>query len=63
MRDIARKSGVHASTVSAVLAGKTKERRISEDVAARIRGIAPELDVAPNLTAHSIQQGRARFPW
>ena len=57
MSDIARKSGVHASTVSAVLAGKTKERRISEDVAARVLAAAAEMDFAPNLTAHSLQRG------
>lgn len=57
MSDIARKSGVHASTVSAVLAGKTKERRISEDVAERVRTAAAEMDFAPNLTAHSLQRG------
>jgi len=57
MSDIARKSGVHASTVSAVLAGKTKERRISKDVATRVLAAAAEMDFAPNLTAHSLQQG------
>lgn len=55
--DIARRSGVHASTVSAVLAGKAKERRISEDVAVRVRAVAAEMDFAPSLTAHSLQQG------
>jgi LacI family transcriptional regulator len=57
MRDIARRSGVHASTVSAVLADKAKERRISEDVVARVRAVAAEMDFAPSLTAHSLQQG------
>src|SRR5438128_2639615 len=56
--DIARRSGVHASTASAVLAGKTKERRISEEVAARVRQAAAEMDYAPNLLVHSIQRGR-----
>lgn len=55
--DIAQRSGVHASTVSAVMAGKAKERRISEDVAARVRAAAAEMDFAPSLTAHSLQQG------
>jgi len=59
--DVALRCGVHASTVSAVLAGKAKERRISEDVAARIRGISAEMDFAPNLTAHSLQQGRTHI--
>ena len=57
MSDIARRSGVHSSTVSAVLAGKAKERRISEDVAARILAVAAEMDFAPNLMAHSLQRG------
>lgn len=57
MSDIARRSGVHSSTVSAVLAGKAKERRISEDVAAQILAVAADLDFAPSLVAHSLQQG------
>ncbi len=57
MSDIARRSGVHSSTVSAVLAGKAKERRISEDVAAQVLAVAAEMDFAPNLVAHSLQQG------
>jgi DNA-binding LacI/PurR family transcriptional regulator len=56
--DIARRSGVHPSTVSAVLAGKSKERRISPDVAARVEAAAAEMDYAPNLVAHSLQRGR-----
>lgn len=58
LSDIARRSGVHSSTVSAVLAGKIKERRISEDVASRVLAIAAEMDFAPNLMAHSLQRGR-----
>ena len=57
LSDIAQLSGVHPCTVSAVLAGKAKERRISEDVATRVRTVATEMDFAPSLTAHSLQQG------
>ena len=60
LSDIARRSGVHASTVSAVLAGKTKERRISDEVAARVLAIAAEMDFAPNLMAHSLQRGHTQ---
>jgi LacI family transcriptional regulator len=57
MSDIARRSGVHPSTVSAVLAGKAKERRISENVVAQVLAVAAEMDFAPSLVAHSLQQG------
>ena len=53
MSDIARKSGVHASTVSAVLAGKTKERRISKDAATRVLAAAAEMDFALVLNSYS----------
>ncbi len=57
LSDIAQLSGVHPCTVSAVLAGKSKERRISKDVATRVLAAAAEMDFAPSLTAHSLQQG------
>lgn len=59
--DIALECGVSVGTASAVLSGKTKERRISDDLAARIRQVAAEMDYAPNLLVRSIQRGRTHM--
>lgn len=60
IRDIARKAGVAPSTVSAVLNGKAKESRISEQLAGRIRLIASDMDYHPNYTAVSLRTGKTR---
>ncbi|WP_205511499.1 LacI family DNA-binding transcriptional regulator [Longitalea arenae] len=60
IRDIARKAGVAPSTVSAVLNGKAKESRISEQLADRIKLIASDMDYQPNYTAVSLRTGKTR---
>ncbi len=45
------------STASLVLAGKGRERRISEEVHVRVRIAAQELDYVPNLLVRSLQSG------
>lgn len=57
LHDIARKAGVTVGTVSGVLSGKTKERRISEEAADRVWKAASELDYTPNLLVRSLQRG------
>jgi LacI family transcriptional regulator len=49
---------VAPSTVSAVLNGKAKESRISEQMAGRIRLIATDMDYRPNYTAVSLRTGK-----
>lgn len=61
LSDIAREAGVSVGTASAILAGKTKERRISQDLAARVQQIASDLDYAPNLLVRSMQRGRTHM--
>jgi len=61
LHDIARRAGVTAGTVSGVLKGKAKERRISEDVVERVRRAAVEMDYAPNLLVHSLRHGRTHI--
>lgn len=61
LSDVARMCGVSVGTASAVLSGKTRERRISDDAAERIRLAAQELDYAPNLLVRSIQRGRTNM--
>lgn len=61
LSDIAREAGVSVGTASAILAGKTKERRISEELAVRVQKIAADLDYAPNLLVRSMQRGRTHM--
>lgn len=60
IKDIAGKAGVAPSTVSAVLNGKAKQSRISEQLACRIRIIASDMGYQPNYTAVSLRTGKTR---
>lgn len=59
IKDIARLSESSASTVSAVLSGSWRERRISEATAERIRVIASDLGYSANMQARGLRQGRS----
>ena len=59
--DIARISGASASTVSAVLSGTWKERRIRENTAEAIRKIAAEHGYSPNLQARGLRRARSEM--
>ncbi|HEV2471165.1 MAG TPA: LacI family DNA-binding transcriptional regulator [Chthonomonadales bacterium] len=61
LSDISNRCNVSVGTASAVLAGKSRERRISEAVALRIRQVAAEIDYAPNLLVRSMQRGRTHM--
>ena len=58
LNDIALKAGVSVSTASLVLSDKAKQRRLSDDVVARVRQVALDLDYSPNLLVQSLQQGK-----
>lgn len=60
IKDIALKAGVAPSTVSAVLNGKTRESRISDQLAIRVRGIAEDMGYQPNHTAVALRTGKTR---
>ncbi len=59
IHDIARLSASSASTVSAVLSGAWKDRRISETTAAKIQTIANERGYSPNLQARGLRRARS----
>ena len=61
LTDVAKKAGVSPSTVSLVLAGKAKERYISDEVIQRVQQAAASLDYSPNMLVRSMQQGRANI--
>jgi len=60
LKDIAQKAGVSTALVSYVLNGKEKESRVGEEIAARVRQIASELNYQPNYLAKSLRSGRTR---
>lgn len=59
--EVANRAGVSVSTVSLVLAGKSANRRISEDTRDRVRKIAEDLNYAPNLLTRSLRRGRTHI--
>ena len=57
--DIARALGVSKALVSFVLNGKSKEKRISDEMTARVIEVAKKLNYAPNYHARSLRRGRS----
>ena len=58
LKDIAKKTGVSVTTVSIVLNGNGKERKISENVIAKIEKVAEKLYYRPNQFAKSLRTGK-----
>jgi LacI family transcriptional regulator len=61
IKDIAMQAGVVPSTVSLVLNGKSKQMRISDELAQKIRAIAEKTGYKPNQTAVSLRTGRSNI--
>ncbi|MEL7422800.1 MAG: LacI family DNA-binding transcriptional regulator [Bacteroidota bacterium] len=55
--DIAKRAGVSIASVSYVLNGREKEKRVGADAAKRIRQAAAELNYRPSHIARSLRQG------
>jgi LacI family transcriptional regulator len=60
IKDIAREAGVVPSTVSIVLNGKAKEKRISDELAEKIIALVKETGYQPNQAAVSLRTGRTK---
>ena len=58
IKDIALKAGVSTTTVSFVLNGKAKEKRISEELEQNIIAIADKLHYRPNPLARGLRTGQ-----
>jgi LacI family transcriptional regulator len=58
IKDIASQVGVSTTTVSFVLNGKAKEKRISEDLKNEILRIAEKLNYRPNQVARGLRTGQ-----
>jgi LacI family transcriptional regulator len=59
IKDIAREVGVSTTTVSFVLNGKAREKRISEDLKERIVKTAERLNYRPNQVARGLRTGQS----
>jgi len=60
LKDIAEKVGVSTALVSYVMSGREKEKRVGEEVVAKIREIARELNYRPNQIAQSLRTGSTK---
>lgn len=58
LKDIAQKVGVSTALVSYVLNNKEKESRVGEEMAAKVRKAAKELNYQPNQIARSLKNGK-----
>ncbi len=58
MKDIATRAGVSTALVSYVLNGKAEENRVGDEMAAKVRKIAKELNYLPNHLAKSLRSGK-----
>jgi len=57
--DIARELGVSKALVSFVLNGKSKEKRISDEMTAKVLEVARRLNYVPNYLAKSLREGKS----
>ncbi|GAA0547618.1 substrate-binding domain-containing protein [Chitinophaga japonensis] len=60
LKDVAKKAGVAPSTVSLVLNGKARQRRISDALAARIESVAREVGYQPHPVAVNLRTGQSK---
>jgi DNA-binding LacI/PurR family transcriptional regulator len=61
LKEIAREAGVSPGSVSAVLSGKAKERRIAPETCARIEEIAAQMGYRHNALAQSLKTGKSNL--
>lgn len=59
LQDIANVAGVNVSTVSMVINGRARERRISEKLEKKILEVAKQLNYKPNVLAKSLRSGKS----
>ena len=59
IKDIAKELGVSNALVSFVLNGKSKEKRISDEMTARVLEVARNMNYTPNYLAKSLRNGKS----
>ena len=55
IKDVARECGVSVTTVSLIINGKAKERRISDETCAKVQAAMKKLDYRPNAGARALR--------
>ncbi len=63
VKDIAKASGVSASTVSIILNGKSQERKISEKTCQKVWQAVKELGYQPSIAARTLREGEKNSPY
>lgn len=58
---IAKELDLSATTISFIINGKAKEKRISEEVTNRVQAYLQEIDYKPNLVAKSLRTGKTNI--
>src|SRR5687768_17594501 len=61
MKDIAKQLGISISTVSFVVNGKAREKRISEELTQRVLALVEELGYKPDALARSFRTGKTNI--
>ncbi len=61
LKDIAKELGVSPTTVSFVLNGKGKEKKISDEVIERVLTYTKSINYKPNMLAKSLRTGRTKI--
>ncbi|WP_309709517.1 LacI family DNA-binding transcriptional regulator [Armatimonas sp.] len=61
LEDVALQAGVSVATASLALSDKSAQYRISNDVTARVRKAAQDLDYTPNRLVRSMQRGQTHI--
>jgi LacI family transcriptional regulator len=61
MNDIAEKFEVSTATISYIINGKAREKRISEDLIKRVLDFVAEIDYQPSQLAQSLRTGKSKI--
>lgn len=61
IRDIAKQLNISITTVSFIINGKAKEKRISDDLIKKVERLVKEVDYKPNQLALSLRTGKTRI--
>ncbi|MCL6219418.1 LacI family DNA-binding transcriptional regulator [Zunongwangia pacifica] len=61
LKDIANEFGVSSTTVSFILNGKAKEKRISEELTNKVLEFTTKINYRPNQLAQSLRTGRSKI--
>ena len=61
LKDIANEFGVSSTTISFILNGKAKEKRISEELTTKVLDFTTKINYRPNQLAQSLRTGKSKI--